>query len=416
VGNALVVERTERRMLGNAGWLSVLQMFNYISPLLVLPLLTRALGVEEFGVVMVAMAAIQLSFVLSDYGFSLSATYFIARNSSEVDEIGRLIGRVFAAKLILLVIAIPLLLVLSRFFNYDNSFWLFAAGIGAVASQAFQSPWFFHGLAKMKAYVVYMSLTKVLYVILVLLLVDSDGDGALVPLSWSIANAIGMILALYLMTSLGYQPRLGTIKDALGELKSSAAYFWSRLAVAIYTSASALIVGLESVSQAAYFSSAELIYKAGQNVTSPINQALFPYMSKEKNWKMFFFITPAVLIILIAGCTLVGYFSVEIVNIIFGENYNDVIPVLQVLLYVVVINYLTVTFGYPVFSALGRPQIANYTVIIGSIFHVIVLSGLVISANIDAHNVAFTVAATETLVLVLRVATFIVFRSNDIRS
>ncbi|MBK7298995.1 MAG: oligosaccharide flippase family protein [Moraxellaceae bacterium] len=62
----------------NVSALGVMQIANYVVPLLLLPFLARQLGIEAFGVVAITFASIQLVMVLTDYGFSLSATYAIS--------------------------------------------------------------------------------------------------------------------------------------------------------------------------------------------------------------------------------------------------------------------------------------------------------------------------------------------------
>ena len=95
----------------NALALSVMQIGNYAVPLLLLPFLTRQLGMEAFGVVAITLAAIQLAFVLTDYGFSLSATYSISTNRENTDYVNRKIAAIFGAKALLLsLLAIALII------------------------------------------------------------------------------------------------------------------------------------------------------------------------------------------------------------------------------------------------------------------------------------------------------------------
>ena len=78
-----------------------MQASNYVVPLLLIPFLTRQLGLEGFGLVAIALSAIQLALVLTDYGFTLSATFAISINRENLEYINQKIGSIFGAKAIL---------------------------------------------------------------------------------------------------------------------------------------------------------------------------------------------------------------------------------------------------------------------------------------------------------------------------
>jgi len=401
----MIIKRN-KRLFSNAAALSVLQIFNYVAPLLILPYLTRVFTVEEFGTVMVAMAIVQFSFVITDFGFSLSAVYSISKNRENRVYINNLVSRIFSAKIILLFIALLCVLGVSYVPAFNNYQIIFLSGIIAVVAQAYQPLWLFHGLEKMKYFTVYMACTKVLYVLLVFVLINESGDGWLVLMSWSLANLIGMIVSLIMIKKMKYEVGFSSLDLALSELKKGVEYFWSRLAVSFYTSASSIIVGAYGLNQAAMYTSAEQVYKAGQAVTSPINQAMYPYMAKEKNWGLFFKLVIVVLLVLLAGVSFVGYFASFFIGVIFGSQYLDAVPVLWVMLATLLINYVAVSFGYPACAAIDRNDIANKSVNIGFVLFAIILSILVVFEAVTALSVSISVLVVELFVMTYRLVFF----------
>lgn len=398
----------------NAGALGVMQIANYAVPLLLLPFLTRQLGAEAFGVVAITLASIQLAFVLTDYGFSLSATHSISINRENKQFVNEKIAAIFGAKVFLVIVASVLLVVIpasiSEFREYLE---FFVVAIIATVAQAFQPIWLFQGIEQMKNITLFTVLTKVVYAVLVLSLVSGPQDAIIVIYCWGAAQALGLIAALRLVYVAGYKVSIPDIEATVREFKEGAQFFWSRLAVSVYTSASILVVGSASAVQAAQYAVCEQVYRAGQNVTSPINTALYPYMAKNKDWKTFFRIVAVVGSIITLGSAFLSFYSEILLAFIFGEEYRAAAPVLMVFLCTTVINYFAIAFGYSAYSALGRIDVANKTVILGAVFHLTVLFNAYFLFQISAIAVAVVVLSTETVVTILRVVIFFRIKNRD---
>lgn len=399
------------RFTVNAGWLFVAQIFNYLAPLLVLPYLTRTLPQAEFGAVMVAFSAVQLGFVITDYGFSLSATQAIAQSDRSPAAVNPLIASIFTAKILLCAIATSCLVLLSFAPAYADYQPVFLAATGTIIFQAFQPIWLFQGLERMKSYALCSALTKIGYVAFVIPLVNEAGDGWLVQIAWSIANMLGMIASLYLMRQLGYRAALSPIRNAVDQLKLSGQFFASRVAVAAYTSAGTLFVSLGGMQQAALYATADQLYKAAQNLTNPINQVMYPLMSRDRDWKLFFSVFSVVATVLLIGCLIVWHFIEPLISLLFGLGYTSDLGVYGIFIVTVLVNYTGVTFGYSACSALGIIRVANTSVIFGSIVFLLAGFYLIYYDLLEAQAVASLVLLTEALVMGARVG----FVSNALR-
>jgi PST family polysaccharide transporter len=387
----------------NAFALSFLQGINYFVPLLVLPYLSRILGVEKFGVVAVVMASIQLAYVMTDFGFSLSATYSISKDRNNKEKVSSLIGSVFFAKVFLVCISSVGMYIIPSLTKFSENKVFFSYAIIAIIAQAFQPIWFFQGIERMKNITIYMTIAKLLYAVLVFLLVKDASDAVWVVIGWGIAQSVATIISIWHVYREGYSINLPSIASALSVLRDGLQYFGSRVAVSLYTSASTMIVGMAGgTAQAAQFSVCEQIYKAGQNLSTPINQAMFPYMTNEKNWRFFWRVLSLVTITMVVGCIFLAAFSQDILGSLFGHYYKAASPVLMIFLIMIVVNYLGSNFGYPACAAIQRPDIANKTVIIGSTIHLLVLYSLYNFGHINAINVAWSILFTESSVLIMR--------------
>lgn len=387
----------------NALALTAINISKYVIPLLVVPYLTRKLGVKGFGIVAVTLAAIQFAYVITDYGFSLSATRDVALHASDRPYICKKITSVWLAKTPLIAIALTAMLLLPRVLpglaGYQACF--DAAWI-AVLAMALQPLWLFLGIEKMKNVTWYQVATMLLYALLVVLLVQTPDDAVLAIYAWGAAQSVGLVLAVYLAFRLGYTPVRVSLRDCVQELRSSTEYFWSRAAVAIYTSANTIILGSVSPVQAAHYSVCELVYKGGQSVTQPINTALFPYMTKSRDWRLFFRVLLGVGLMLGIGCVGVALLARPLLGFMFGPQYVVAAPVLIVFCGLVFVSYFGVTCGYPAFSALGKVRIANISVMVGTCVQVAIVATLYVFNSVDALTMVLSVVATEICVLVIR--------------
>lgn len=394
-------------LFSNIAALAILQFATYLTPLLIVPYLTRVLGPSGYGSVAICLSIIQMSLILTDFGFNLSSTEYIARNRQDKTLINKHIGAVFQVKLSLLVLCVAILFIFINKQLHQYQFEFFIYSCVAILGQTFQSLWFFQGVEKMKRITVFLTISKFLYIILTFLLVNNSDKGRFVILAFAISQIIGAALSQYYIRKEGYRYIIAPFSDMRSVLKSSALFFWSRLAVSTYTTASTLVVGSAGSVQAGYYAASEQLYKAGQNIMTPVSQALYPYMTRSKNWKLFFKMMAVLTFVLAVGSVVAILLSQWLIAFIFGSEYLVSQNVFIIFMLALVVTFISTNFGYPVFSALGCVKIANYTVIIGATLHVTILSSLFLLNEISALNVVRAVLFTEIFILVLRIIFFI---------
>ena len=114
-------ESPKKRLKKNMLALSVVQVSNYILPILILPFLTRTLGVDGFALISIALASIQLSFVITDYGLSVYAPYEISLAKSSPDKIDRFISNIYGLKVVLFLVALCVFTVIM--WSQDTADW-----------------------------------------------------------------------------------------------------------------------------------------------------------------------------------------------------------------------------------------------------------------------------------------------------
>ncbi|AZQ80838.1 TPA: oligosaccharide flippase family protein [Escherichia coli] len=392
-------------LLKNMVALTLVQFSNYLAPLLVLPYLSRVLGTDGFGMIMMSLSLCSIGFIITDYGFNLSASYWIAKNAQNRDKVSKYIGAVYVIKCLLIFLFIIGLVIYSFISNslLASQHTLIVLILLVVLFQSFQPMWFFQGIEKLKNVTIYMVVSKLSYLLLVWLLVKKETDISFVLVSLCVSNFIATVISIYSIYKEGYKitkPALYLIKHVF---HSSSGFFLARASVSVYTSASTLIVGsYAGLHQAAMYSSAEKLYMAGQSLSSPVSQALYPYLARTGNSKALLKIMAVLVPAFVIGCVVVSFISADFIRIFYGEGFEDSIRIFNIFLLSLVVTFVSINFGYPAFAALGKLRWANVTVFIGGGLQILLLVILYCKNMITGVNVAICVLVTESTVLICR--------------
>lgn len=390
-----------RSLFSNAGALFAIQIANYILPFLLIPYLTRVLGVSLYGVVAFGLAIVQIACIITDYGFSLSATYQIAKQSEDKPALRKIISAVMLCKAGLLIPVIMLLglfiFVQDKYAEYQLFLWLLLLPI---IGQTLQPIWFFQGIERMAFITLYTVLSRTLYLGLVIWLVSVPADHYWVAVANGVGSIVAAVIGIGMMLRLGYWPQWcgwNFVKQIFSE---STEFFWSRAAVATYTAGGAIFLGLVSTPlQVAYYSAAEQLYKGAQSLFSPVSQALYPHMAKHRNFPLFFKILKSVIALGLVGLfsgVLVGHWAIQF---IFGADFAPTYPILLVFMFTFTITAPSILLGYPFLGALGNSKAANMSVMCAGLVQLMLLAICYLIGFHQAMHIAMTVLLVEFLVL-----------------
>lgn len=394
-----------KKLKSNILSLLTLQGINFILPLILLPILVNNLGTEKFGLLIFSQVFINYFNILVNFGFDLSATRQISINKDNQKRIAEIFYSVFIIRLILLLIsAIALYIILNyidMFNNFQELYWLtFLSVIG----QFLFPLWFFQGLEQMKYITLINTISKVFFALLIILLIKDESDYLIAALLYSLGFLSSGILSLFLIY---YKFPIFFLIPSKRKIKfyffESLHFFFSRLSVSIYTSSNVFILGLiTNYTIVGYYSIALKIYSAIQSLYLAVSNALYPYMSSNKN--LFLFKKIFIFLILInLMCILVVYnFEIFIFDFLFKEYSYISIEIFNILLFISFISMASILLGYPLLGALGYKKIANNSVIIGSLYHILALYILYLTNNLSIYSIAYLLVSTEIIVLIIK--------------
>lgn len=272
---ALLQSKSTRNIVTLFAW----QISVYLVPLVTTPYLARVLGVEQFGVMGVAGSVLGYVSLISDWGFSLSATQQVARNAHRPEVLRRLFWDTLFAKVLLGVVALTCLVAATLLLPALRAMTmvLLAASL-QVISGIFSVSWFLLGLEKMGAFAVASLVGRFLSLPMILLLVHGPHDTVIAV---AVQGACGLV-SVGASLSVAFRavplvPARLSLRSSWAQIRSGALLFLSMGAISLYTQTNIVAVGfVAGPVQAGLFSGADRIRKAVQGLSGPISTALYP--------------------------------------------------------------------------------------------------------------------------------------------
>ena len=338
----LVPEKESRVVIENALHLSTLQGINYVLPILILPYLIRIIGPEKFGLIAFAQAFTQYFMILTDYGFSVSATREISLCREQKDRVCALFSSVMTVKVILALLStLIIIFVLWTIPRFKNDWPVYALSFGAVLGNTLFPAWFFQGTERMKYISVLNIVAGIIYALGIFICVRSPGDYLYIPLINSGVSLIAGVLGLYIVLSkFSVKFTFSSFEDIRKQLKSGWHVFSSILAINAYTTTRIFAVGLLTNNiLTGYYTIAEKI--SGVIQTFPLvsfSQAIYPRLShiflknKKKAFELMHRIQEVALSGFFISLPIIFLGAHWIARMICGADYKEVTLALRILL------------------------------------------------------------------------------------
>ena len=334
--------RERNVVMNNVASLSLLQVITYILPIIIVPYLFRVLGPDKFGLIAFAQAFVQYFLILTDYGFSISATKEISLCLNDHAKVCKVFSSVMIVKVALAFLSLLIFGIIVYFIpKFRNDWMVYILSFGAVAGSTIFPVWFFQGTEKMKYITNLNIMGGIISAFFILSFIRGPQDYLMVPLINSCAFSITGLLGQYIvLRKFRVSFKFQGYKNVRRQLAAGWDIFISIAAINAYTTTRVFIVGLLTNNNiTGFYSIAEKIANACQ--TFPLDsfsQALFPRLSKifrenkTKALKMMRRIQQITTIISLMCLPLVFIFSDLIVKIVCGRIYQETVLSLRLLL------------------------------------------------------------------------------------
>ena len=265
--------------------LGVLQIANYLIPLLVLPIISRVLGATLFGSVGYAQNIVSYLTLIVNFGFEYSATRQIAIAGDNKEKKDRLFWAVITAKAGLLVLSFAVLACLPLFIPRvacDPQLYIYTAllNIGIV----FFPTWYLQGIQQMSKMAWANFFTKLLGAVLVIALVREASAYRLYPLLLSLSGIVIGIGAMVYVIRYFHIGRYTLNKETLREVFVAGwPIFLNNVFVCLYSTVNMTMLGWYAADDTiGYFHAAQkLITALIMILVVPVSTAIYPEISRR---------------------------------------------------------------------------------------------------------------------------------------
>ena len=385
------------------------QVATLVLPLLSIPFLARVLGPSALG----ELAAIQSLFAtlgfLIEYGFGLSATRQVAIHRDSRSELTKIFSNVLGGKLLLsvlfLLVSLAVYIFIPVFRSHPLLFWL---GFLGALFQGFNLMWFYQGIEKLpRAASIDISL-KFGYTALVLLLVRSPNDVALVIMLQGLSSLLSLIINTWRALPHIEHLRI-TLGGSLSALKDGRSMFLFRAVSIFYTNANTALLRLfVPAATVAQYSTAERLTGISSSALWPIMQVFFPRLSYlvHHDFSAAQALFRKTFVIIVGVSTLAaifGFFSAPIIiKFIFGDQFISAVPLFQILIFNLPIIAISQLFGLQWMIPNQMERTFNKIIAVAAICNLI--SVVFIVPKFGAMGMAWGVVASEIIVTTSMIA------------
>ena len=408
------IKSTDKILFKNTFFLYLLTFSGYFFSVATVPYLTRTLGAVAFGKTGVATAYMSYVTIIMDLGFILSATQKVVEHKTDALYIRKLLYSVFIIKIIVGFI-ISFFFLTYVFFNpiMRQDFIFYALYLAAYIINSFLPDFFYRGIEKMKIITIRTLLVKGLFMCLIFAFVDSPKDYWKVPFITLLGNTIAVLLTYFdLFISYRMNFEKATRHEIYSHIKDTLPFFSSRIASTFYQAMNTIVLSsiYGNSKLIGYYTSADKIITLSKTGSSPIADSLYPYMIRNKNFKLVKRILLIFMPVICFFVCLLFIYAESICIYIFGNEYADTANILRCLLPIMVVILPTYIICFPVMVPLGLSKYANKSNSVGVALQICGLIILWAFNNLTIYNLCILTSISEIGVFLYRISIIVIYK------
>ena len=189
-----------KKHLDSSLFLFLINIFNFIFPLLLLPIIISRCSIEGFGIITLFQSIMLFVSSITDYGFNINATQTVIINQYDNLFVNIFFFEISYTKTILLIVSLILAFVIYIYFPQAKEHSLiYFSSLAILIGRAYNPLWVLRAIHKMKFIFYFYLFFKILCILLIYFLLRNSDDLYLVNLFIGFSDLLTCIFATFFL-------------------------------------------------------------------------------------------------------------------------------------------------------------------------------------------------------------------------
>jgi PST family polysaccharide transporter len=347
--------------------LSILQIANYVLPIITLPIISRIIGPEKYGLINYVSAFAGYFVLVINSGYDIYGTRGVVASQGDMKKVQALFNNIFFSKFFLLIVSllifsICVFLIPQLKSEKLISYFSFFLCVGWVLNPS----WLYHGMQDSKKFAIFSFTTKLLFTILIIILIRHKSDYIYQPIATSLVHILVSAISLYYACK-RYNIKIRfvsweNIRQTIKENFNLSISWWINNQT---VSTSIVLAGLVLSNQelGIYSAPLRIIMIIQSIVLLPIGTVLYPYIGEAfakndfEGLKKFQLIFPLLFLVSLLLFIATFFASNFIIIGFYGTNFYASVNLLRIFSIVLFFSNLNNAFGLQVLLNLKRDNV-----------------------------------------------------------
>lgn len=367
------------------------EVLGLLVPIITMPILTRGLGPENYGVLLYLMTLVFFGPTFIDYGTQFTSVRELAKKRSDKDKLGEIFVQTQTLRVLLAVVYIAVSGLYVFVFKFNELFFVFlCAGIPYLLGYSLLPVWFYQGVGKAEKPLKILLLSKIVSMFIIVAFVNDESDLTLVAIALCWPMFFCGVFFAYKIIKI--YKKMFDFYSVRSQLYVGRDVFLGNLAPNFYNTIPILVLGsLYSPAEFAQFAVASRLCTIGITVQNVFIKAAYPVLVQLEASQVNKLMLIGVVISL-PLLVLTYLYSVPVLYLLLGNGFGGVSKFLMIMVFGVLFVGLSNAYSKGFFLPNGYDALYRSVALKVSLVSAVISAILIFYYGIIGGAIAITIA------------------------